>query len=107
MSASLDPSGTRWLIKLSDTGTGIPPELLGKVFKPMFTTKPEGQGTGLGLAICREIVRAHGGEIHIESEEGRGTTMSFPLPALPKAAGVAGSGGSDPSAPLPLEPGSN
>jgi signal transduction histidine kinase len=76
-----DPTGPRWLVRLSDTGAGIPPDLLGKVFKPMFTTKPEGKGTGLGLAICREIVRAHGGEIHVESEEGRGTTMSFPLPA--------------------------
>ena len=88
LEAHLDPSGARWLIKLSDTGTGIPAELLGKVFKPMFTTKPEGQGTGLGLAICREIVRAHGGEIHIESEEGKGTTMGFPLPALPTTAEI-------------------
>jgi len=78
-----EAGAARWLIRLSDTGTGIPAELLGKVFKPMFTTKPEGRGTGLGLAICREIVRAHGGEIHIESEGGRGTTMSFSLPGLP------------------------
>jgi len=76
-----DPGADRWLIRLSDTGTGIPAELMAKVFKPMFTTKPEGKGTGLGLAICREIVRAHGGEIHLESEEGKGTTVSFPLPA--------------------------
>jgi two-component system sensor histidine kinase AtoS len=72
----------RWLVRLSDTGTGIPAEIMEKVFRPMFTTKPEGQGTGLGLAICREIVRAHGGEIHIDSEEGVGTTMSFSLPRM-------------------------
>ncbi|WP_306598418.1 sensor histidine kinase [Geothrix sp. 21YS21S-2] len=78
-----DPEGRRWLVSLADTGMGIPPEVLPKVFKPMFTTKPDGKGTGLGLAICREIIRAHGGEIHIESEEGKGTTMRFPLPAMP------------------------
>jgi len=77
-----DPGGRRWEVTLSDTGSGIPPDLLPKVFKPMFTTKPEGKGTGLGLAICREIVRAHGGEIHAESEEGKGTAMRFSLPAL-------------------------
>ncbi|HLO66111.1 MAG TPA: ATP-binding protein [Holophaga sp.] len=82
LSVKPDPEGPRWLISLSDTGTGIPEELLPKVFKPMFTTKPEGKGTGLGLAICREIVRAHGGEIHIESREGEGTTIRFPLPAM-------------------------
>ena len=82
LSAEPDPAGSRWLIRLADTGTGIPQEILSMVFRPMFTTKPEGQGTGLGLAICREIVRNHGGEIHIESEEGRGTTMSFSLPGI-------------------------
>ena len=79
-----DPDRPRWQMRLSDTGTGIPQENLGKVFKPMFTTKPEGKGTGLGLAICREIVRGHGGEIHIESEEGRGTTIIFSLPGRPE-----------------------
>jgi len=82
LSVKPDPEAPRWLISLSDTGTGIPEEVLPKVFKPMFTTKPEGKGTGLGLAICREIVRAHGGEIHIESQEGEGTTIRFPLPAM-------------------------
>jgi signal transduction histidine kinase len=85
LSVRRDPAGSRWLIRLSDTGTGIPAELLAKVFKPMFTTKPEGKGTGLGLAICREIVRAHGSEIHIESEEGKGTTIHFSLPGVPDA----------------------
>jgi signal transduction histidine kinase len=78
-----DPEGGKWQVSLADDGVGIPAEVLPKVFKPMFTTKPDGKGTGLGLAICREIVRAHGGELHIESEEGKGTTMRFPLPAMP------------------------
>ena len=89
LSAQREPGGSRWLIRLRDTGSGIPADLLGKVFRPMFTTKPEGKGTGLGLAICREIVRAHGGEIQIESEEGKGTTMTFALPGVPEVAALA------------------
>jgi signal transduction histidine kinase len=75
--AKVGPDG--WGFALSDTGTGIQPDILNKVFKPMFTTKPEGKGTGLGLPICREIIRAHGGEISIESEEWGGTTVRFTL----------------------------
>jgi len=82
LTVEAEPEGGRWLISLADNGVGIPAEVLPKVFKPMFTTKPEGRGTGLGLAICREIVRAHGGEIQILSEEGKGTTMRFHLPAM-------------------------
>jgi signal transduction histidine kinase len=70
----------RWEMSLEDEGQGIPAELINKVFKPMFTTKPEGKGTGLGLAICREIVRAHGGDIRIESQEGQGSCVKFTLP---------------------------
>jgi signal transduction histidine kinase len=70
----------RWRFILEDTGTGIPAEILPKIFKPMFTTKPEGKGTGLGLPICREIVRNHGGEIRMESVPGQGTRAIFSLP---------------------------
>ncbi|MBK8727138.1 MAG: HAMP domain-containing protein [Holophagaceae bacterium] len=69
-----------WRIEVTDTGAGIPAAVLPQVFKPMFTTKPEGKGTGLGLPICREIVRSHGGDIAIRSVEGQGTTVSFTLP---------------------------
>jgi two-component system NtrC family sensor kinase len=68
-------------IAVSDTGAGIPAAALPHVFDPFFTTKPRGQGTGLGLAISRDIVSAHGGDIRLESEEGRGTTVTVWLPA--------------------------
>jgi signal transduction histidine kinase len=67
-------------LRVSDTGSGIAPELRDKIFNPFFTTKPPGQGTGLGLALCHGIVVAHGGQIHVESEPGRGTAMSVVLP---------------------------
>ncbi len=74
------PGGLWWELHFHDSGQGIPADLLSKVFRPMFTTKPEGKGTGLGLSICREIVRNHGGEIRIESAEGQGTCVVFTLP---------------------------
>ncbi|MFN7958677.1 MAG: ATP-binding protein [Holophagaceae bacterium] len=77
------PSGLWWELHFHDSGQGIPAEVLGQVFRPMFTTKPEGKGTGLGLSICREIVRNHGGEIRIESAEGQGTCVVFTLPGAP------------------------
>lgn len=76
------PGGTWWELRFQDSGQGIPAELVSQVFRPMFTTKPEGKGTGLGLSICREIVRSHGGEIRIESAEGQGTCVVFTLPGL-------------------------
>jgi signal transduction histidine kinase len=72
----------RWLFELKDTGTGIPEDVLPNVFKPMFTTKPEGKGTGLGLSIVREIVRNHGGDVHLVSHPGEGTTARFSLPGM-------------------------
>jgi two-component system NtrC family sensor kinase len=72
---------SRWRFRFEDTGSGIPAEVLPHIFRPMLTTKPEGKGTGLGLPICRDVVRAHGGEIRAESQVGIGTTMVFSLPA--------------------------
>jgi signal transduction histidine kinase len=79
------PGGLWWELRFADSGQGIPADLLGQVFRPMFTTKPEGKGTGLGLSICREIVRSHGGEIRIESAEGHGTCVVFTLPGATPA----------------------
>jgi signal transduction histidine kinase len=68
-------------IEITDCGIGIPKEILPKIFDLFVTTKPFGKGTGLGLDICQEIIRAHGGTIHITSEVGQGTTVSIHLPA--------------------------
>jgi two-component system, NtrC family, sensor kinase len=67
-------------LQISDEGCGIPQENLKRVFDPFFTTKPVGQGTGLGLSIAYDIVKAHGGRILLDSELGRGTTVTLLLP---------------------------
>ena len=72
--------GDRIRIRFSDDGKGIPPEDLGRVFEPGFTTKGRGVGTGLGLAICYRIVEEHGGTLGIESAPGKGATVSITLP---------------------------
>ncbi|MEJ2584774.1 MAG: ATP-binding protein [Robiginitalea sp.] len=68
-------------IRVKDNGKGIPEAIKGKIFQPFFTTKPTGQGTGLGLSLSYDIVRAHGGEITVESEEGKGTEFNVILPS--------------------------
>jgi two-component system, NtrC family, sensor kinase len=57
-------------ITVKDNGTGIPQKVIDKIFQPFFTTKPTGQGTGLGLRLSYDIVKAHGGEIKVETKEG-------------------------------------
>jgi signal transduction histidine kinase len=73
--------GGRAVVSVSDTGEGIPPERLPKIFEPFFSTKTGGDGTGLGLAIVRELVERHHGEIAVESEVGRGATFTIRFPA--------------------------
>jgi two-component system, NtrC family, sensor kinase len=68
-------------VDISDTGVGIPPTNLERIFDPFFTTKPVGVGTGLGLSICHSIVTAFGGELTVESEEGKGSTFRVSLPS--------------------------
>lgn len=73
--------GNRVSVSFRDTGHGIPDGRLVDIFKPFFTTKEVGRGTGLGLYISHEIIRRHGGEILVRSEEGRGTEVTVLLPA--------------------------
>ncbi len=68
------------VVRVRDTGRGIPPELLGKIFEPFFTTKSVGAGTGLGLHVAYKIVTAHRGRIDVESEPGKGTTFTVRIP---------------------------
>lgn len=71
------------IISVRDNGNGIPDDIKSKIFQPFFTTKPTGSGTGLGLSMSFDIVKAHGGEFHVESEIGRGTIFSIILPKKP------------------------
>ncbi len=74
-------SERKWLqITISDNGSGIPDAIKEKIFQPFFTTKPTGQGTGLGLSLSYDIVKAHGGELKVESTEGYGTEFKIQLP---------------------------
>jgi two-component system, sporulation sensor kinase E len=77
-----DRDDTHVLIRFIDTGSGMSAENLGRVFEPYFTTKPS--GTGLGLLIVRRIVREHGGELSLESSQGKGLTLTIRLPYIEK-----------------------
>ena len=82
LGADIMPAGHWVKIEVSDTGTGIPPEIMQRIFEPFFTTKDVGQGTGLGLATVFGIVRQTGGYLTVHSEVGVGTTFSVYLPRL-------------------------
>ncbi|MFN5647503.1 MAG: sensor histidine kinase, partial [Sphingobacteriales bacterium] len=67
---------------VTDNGNGIPPNILDKIFQPFFTTKPTGQGTGLGLSLSYDIVKAHGGELKVETKVEIGTEFIIQLPIV-------------------------
>ncbi len=68
------------MIRISDTGIGIPPENLSKIFDPFFTTKEVGKGTGLGMNVAYNIIQKHKGRIDVESTVGKGTTFTVRIP---------------------------
>jgi signal transduction histidine kinase len=80
VSVATKKTGNRVSITVSDNANGIPQQVVEKIFQPFFTTKPTGEGTGLGLSISYDIIKAHGGEIKVESQEGEGTKFIIELP---------------------------
>jgi PAS domain S-box-containing protein len=82
MTIRLEGGPAQCVVEISDTGEGVAPEHMSKLFEPFYTTKPEGKGTGLGLPICRRIVEEHGGAINLSSTLGLGTTVRVTLPAV-------------------------
>ena len=74
--------GGKVSISVKDNGNGIPQKILDKIFQPFFTTKPTGQGTGLGLSLSYDIVKAHGGELKMETKQGEGSEFIIQLPVV-------------------------
>ena len=76
------PAGRYLAIAVTDTGSGIPPEVRERMFDPFFTTKPRGRGTGLGLSTSLGIIRSHGGAVNVQSEIGQDTTITVVFPTI-------------------------
>jgi two-component system NtrC family sensor kinase len=75
-------AGNEIFISIADTGCGISPQILNRIYEPFFTTKEVGKGTGLGLSVSYDIVKKHGGYITVDSEPGKGTTFTICIPIL-------------------------
>ena len=81
-------SGGKFILRVSDSGSGIPDEVVDKMMNPFFTTKPVGKGTGLGLSVARGLINEHGGELSYELFEGH-TSFVIELPIYTNAANQA------------------
>jgi signal transduction histidine kinase len=75
-----------YLVDVTDNGKGVPETIRDKIFQPFFTTKPTGEGTGLGLSMSYDIIKQHGGDLSLVSEEGKGATFRIRLPVIAAAA---------------------
>ena len=84
VSVSTKKSNGKVEIRVKDNGNGIPQKVVDKIFQPFFTTKPTGQGTGLGLSLSYDIIKAHGGELKVETKEGEGAEFMIILSTLIK-----------------------
>ncbi len=82
VSVSTKKEGNKVLISVKDNGNGIPDSIKDKIFQPFFTTKPTGQGTGLGLSLSYDIVKAHQGELKMETSESERTEFVIQLPIV-------------------------
>ena len=80
VSVSTEKSKDTIIITVKDNGNGIPKEALGKIFQPFFTTKPTGKGTGLGLSMSYDIIKAHKGELTVDTEKGKFTEFKISVP---------------------------
>jgi two-component system, NtrC family, sensor kinase len=80
VTVSTKKAGDSIYVSVKDNGDGVPQKILDKIFQPFFTTKPTGQGTGLGLSLSYDIVKAHGGELKVETKEGEGSEFIISLP---------------------------
>ena len=87
VSTEFDPQSEQGVVKVKDTGNGIPPDVLPRIFDPFFTTKEDQNRTGLGLAVAHSIVEQHGGEISVQSTPGQGTEFQVALPMAAVAVG--------------------
>ena len=81
VSTRLHPDSGSVVVRVADTGPGIPKAILPRIFEPFFTTKDVGSGTGIGLSFCDRIVQSHGGTIKVETSDGGGTAFVVTLPA--------------------------
>ena len=84
LTTGLNNASSRIMVEVADTGHGIEEHNLSRIFDPFFTTKPTGEGTGLGLSVSYGIIKGHGGNITVKSDQGRGAVFTLSLPVAPR-----------------------